>query len=396
MTIPYEQQTPKQALGLYCDWLVEQQQGSDFFPIYERGTKMYEWYMVFYPLRALLLGAKLLDRPAYIGVVEAHVDRYLAEQLPNGGFTSTYRRQPTAGMSLEDFWDVMRHGNVNIADNGSNLLGVVQAAALTSPENRQRYLAAARRWFDEWMPIWVLPNGAFNNGLWAGELCHGPYSCAIGTGSAALSAFALATGEDRYAQVAQRAIDFQLTQWDEQRGLPINMNSYDIPDKRAAMNDFGHSFYLLEGMIWTHRASKDAAFKKRVEERMKLWFFGPKGLLSQWGDSWFNYMVTAHPWDESPDYITSRSSSIRLGWEMAKSNGIMQAFIYYLNHVEDNAQLREKLEKGITYLSHPLKCRMSGVMSDPDESYGAFAAQSTGFAGLSLADYIQKDAVFTL
>jgi hypothetical protein len=38
---------------------------------------------------------------------------------------------------------------------------------------------------------------------------------------------------------------------------------------------------------------------------------------------------------------------------------------------------------------------MSGICSDPEESYGEFAVQATGFAGLSLADGIQNDLVFT-
>jgi hypothetical protein len=108
-------------------------------------------------------------------------------------------------------------------------------------------------------------------------------------------------------------------------------------------------------------------------------------------------MVTAHPWDEEEGKMAfSRQKSIRLGWEMAKSNGIISAFLYYLNNVEENAQLREKAELGIKYLCHPLKCRMSGVMSDPDESYGAFAVQSTGFAGLSLAEAIEKNSVYLI
>jgi hypothetical protein len=148
-------------------------------------------------------------------------------------------------------------------------------------------------------------------------------------------------------------------------------------------------------MCWTHSAARNDEVKKLIEDRLKIWIFGRKGLLSQWGDSWFNYMVTAHPWDEEPGALpTSRQASLRLGWEMAKSNGIMHAFLYYLNNIEENSKLREKVELGLKYLTHPLKCRMSGVMSDPEESYGAFAVQSTGFAGLSIAEAIEKNSVF--
>ena len=72
----------------------------------------------------------------------------------------------------------------------------------------------------------------------------------------------------------------------------------------------------------------------------------------------------------------------------------MHAFLYYLNNISENPQLREKVELGLKYLSNPLKARMSGVASEPEESYGAFAVQATGFAGLSLAEGITKNARF--
>ena len=393
MKINYEQHTPREALALYCDWLSFMQEGRDFFPIYEKTRNVMEWYMVFYPLRTLLMGAKILGKAEYSQIAESYVDKYLTEQLPNGGFTSTYRRQPTSGMSKADLHNVYIHQNVNVADNGSNVLGLVQAAGQASANKREEYLAAARKWFDDYLPIWILPAGGFNNGLWVGELTQGPYTCAISTGAAALSAFAAETNEDEYAKVAERAISFQMEDWFDD-GRPVNYDPYNSTE-RIALNDYGHSFYLLEGMVWTHFASKNADFKRRVEERLKLWFFGEKGLLSQWWNSWFNYMVMAVPWDEGPnDPMTSRRHSVRLGWELAKSNGILHGFIYYLNNIEDNKDLRETVEKGIKYLSHPLKCRMSGVMSDVDETYGAFAVQSTGFAGLSLAEYISPGIVF--
>lgn len=36
------------------------------------------------------------------------------------------------------------------------------------------------------------------------------------------------------------------------------------------------------------------------------------------------------------------------------------------------------------------------IMSDPDESYGAFAVQSTGFAGLSVAEAYKKGSSYTV
>ncbi len=394
MEIPYRQLEPREALKVYCDWLLEQRT-DDFFRVFERGRPMYEWYMVFYPVRTLLLGGKLLNEPKYIEAALKYVDIYLTEQLPNGGFTSTYRRTPTASLTKSQIKEVMRTANVNLADNGSNVLAIVQASEYVTGKKRQKYLDAARKWFDDWVCIWVLPEGGFNNGLWGGRPSEGPYTCAIGTTSAALAAFGRVTGEYEYIETAENAIRFQCNHWLDD-GRPINFDSYSYPHEQV-LTDFGHTFYLLEGMTWTHSVTKDEELKKLIEERMRQWIFGEKGILTQWGDSWFNFMVVAVPWEKLPEgMIASRMSHIRLGWEMAKSNGIISQFLYYLDNIEDNPVLREKTERALKYLCHPLKCRASGVMSDPEESYGAFAVQSTGFAGLSLSQAIKKNSVYLM
>lgn len=403
MKIPYEQLTKKEALKTYCDWLLSQQTDEPFFNVFEEGVPIHEWYMVFYPVRTLFLGGKLLNEKKYIDAALKYVDTYLTEQLPNGGFTSTFRRQPTSTLTRETFDDIMRTGNVNIADNGSNLAAVVLASEYVEGEKRVKYIEAARKWFDQWVPIWALPNGGYNNGLWGGEPHVGPYTCAMGTVAVALCAFGKAIGDDYYIKNAERCMKFQCENWfDDDDGRPVNLDGYsssgDVSGgRRVALDDFGHSFYLLEGLCWTHSASKNDEIKKLIEHKIKVWLHGKRGLLSQWSDSWFDFMVTAHPWWEVPGSPeSSRVASIRIGWEMAKSNGIMQCFQYYLNNIEDDPKLREKVELGLQYLSHPLMCRMSGVMSDPDQSYGAFAVQATGFAGLSMSEAIEKNSSFNM
>lgn len=393
MKINYEQHTVKEMLKLYCDWLMEQRTDDPFFRVFELGEPIYEWYMVFYPVRTLLLGGKLLNNREYIDTALKYVDTYLTEQLPNGGFTSNFRRKPTYLATKADIEEVFAYGKVNVADNGSNITAIIQAAEYVDSVTRKKYIDAARRWFDEWVIIWALPGGAYACGIWMGEKLNKPCTCSMGTVAAALSAFGKFTGEYDYIEKAERCMTYQCEQWtDENDGRPVYL---DIDIDKMALDDFANSFYLLEGMCWTHSATKNEIVKKTIEDKLRLWIFGRKGLLSQWSDSWFNYMVVAKPWDDAPgDLPGSRQLSCRLGWEMAKSNGIIHAFLYYLNNIEDNILLREKVEKGLKYLTHPLKCRMSGVMSDPEESYGAFAVQSTGFAGLSLAESILPGSAF--
>jgi hypothetical protein len=350
--------------------------------------------MVFYPVRTLLLAGKLLKQPKYVDAALKTTDAYVGEQLPNGAFTSNYRGRKTGELTKSEFEDILRRGKVNLADNGSNVTGIIQAAMMTTGERRTRYLEAARKWFDHWVPIWALPEGGYGNGIWVGHKLNSPYTCAISTVSAALSAFSQVTGEKEYIENAERCISFQCGQWLPD-GCPIALDCYPVP-RKTELNDYGHSFYLLEGMCWTHYVSRNAEARALIEKRLTEWIFGKKGLLSQWRASWFNFQASGYPadWDNST-YTMSRLG-LRPGWELAKSNGILHAFSYYLNHVNDDPGLREKVELGLRYLSNPLKARMSGVCSDPDESYGEFAGQATGFAGLSLAEGIAKDAVFEL
>lgn len=386
MEITYKQLTPEQAFNLYADWMVERMADMRWDG---------EWYMVFYPVRALTLAGQHFKRQDCLDVAFKYVDTYLSEQLPCGGFTSNYRRKPTASLTKQEFHEILRTGKVNLADNGSNVTGVIQAAQAATGERRERYLNAARKWLDEWVPVWALPEGGYGNGIWVGHKINSPYTCAMATTSAALSAFTLATGEREFVANAERCMKFQCAQWLPD-GRPINLNCYPLPSKQAT-NDYGHIFYLLEGMCWTHYASKDAEVRALIEKRLREWIFGNAGLLTQWRKSWFNFQMSGYPadWEADGCGLNMSRLGIRPGWELAKSNGILHAFLYYLNHVEENPQLREKVDLGLRFLSHPLKARMSGVASDPEETYGQFADQATGFAGLSLAEGIRKDSVFS-
>lgn len=122
MKIRYEQLSLSDALGTYADWLLEQQveEPARFFKCYQKGQLRLEWYMIFYSVRTLLLAGKLLKERKYIDAALKYIDIYLAEQLPNGAFTSNYRQQPTEKLTKKEFHELLRSGKLNIADVGSN------------------------------------------------------------------------------------------------------------------------------------------------------------------------------------------------------------------------------------------------------------------------------------
>ena len=104
--IPYRQLTPEKALETYCDWIVSQ------LPKYKEPP--FEWYFVFYPMRTLLMGANLLNRPDYAEAVWPYMDRYVEEQLPNGALTSNCRGQRGATMSQQEIEDLLSTGKLNL------------------------------------------------------------------------------------------------------------------------------------------------------------------------------------------------------------------------------------------------------------------------------------------
>jgi hypothetical protein len=393
LDIPYCQLNPKDALRVYADWLLEQRIDDPwpFFKCINQGAQSAEWYMIMYPLRTLMLASDILEDEKYRETAFEFLDLYCDEQLPNGGFTSNFRRQPTATLSKKEFHEILRTGKVNLADNGSNVVALIQAAMAKPGERAEKYLGAVRKWFDEWVPIWALPEGGYGNGIWVGHKINSPYTCAMGTVTAALSAFGLAMGEYEYIENAERCMKFQCDHWLDD-GRPINFDCYPLP-RKTALTDYGHSYYLLEGMCWTHFASQNEQVKALIEKRLTEWIFGDEGLLSQWSDSWLSFQLMAYPPEREGELAMSRLW-IACGWEFAKSNGIPHSLLYYLRHIKDDVRLSEKMDRALCYLSHPLKARMSGVCSDLDESYGRYAVQATGFAGLTLAEAIQPDAVF--
>jgi len=372
----YRQLTPSAALDVYCSWLVEQ------LPEYRRS-----WYPLFYALRALLYAAKLLQKPAYAAVAFPYFDQYISEQLPNGAFNAKPLNRPMADFSRQEIEELLRRGDLNLADGGSNVHALLQAAVAADGERRQRYLAAAEKWLTGWVPIFALPSGAYGNGFWGGHKLNGPYSMAMNICSA-LAAYTRITGQRDLIANAENFVLFQLDQGWHASGVPIRFDNYPVPSADSLIVDYCRMFYLLEAICWTHYASDNKSFRARVKERLDEWLSAD--FLRRWpeGQPWFNMDA------KFPLPADWRDSNIGTGfyWRAAKCNGIPYLFSYYLNHIGENAALRERFEAGVKYLSHPLDAIMQGVACRL-ELY--LSIQATGIACLTLTEGCQSDAAFS-
>ena len=390
MNIPYEQLEPKAALKVYCDWIMSQ--------LSKFQNPPFEWYFLFYPLRTLLMGARILNCKEYAEATWPFLDHYVEEQLPNGALTSNFRGQPAATMTQKDIEDLLRNGKLNLADNGSNVHGLLQAAVtMTDDEHRERYLGAAKKWLDGWVPIWALPNGSYGNGIWCGHKLNGPYSMAMNVCSA-FAAYSIITGDDHYIENAEGFAMFQCDHW-HPCGAPIRYNLYPLPSNDTLCGDYSRIFYLMEGLVWTHYATKKQEVKDRIAGRLTEWF--EKELINRWPEDrgWFNMNRASikYKGSELTDPATGitytcSSEDARFYWQSSKCCAIPHLYSYYLNHIDDRADMRSMFERGGMYLSNPLKARMLGVMADdvvPD-----FCMQATGFAGLTVAEAADPDSCF--
>lgn len=386
MEIRYEALSPRDALQTYCDWLLSQ------LPAYQNPP--YEWYFLFYPIRTLLLGARLLGQEVYAEAVWPHLDHYVGEQLANGALTSNFRGKPAAELSQPEIEHLLRTGKLNLADNGSNVHALIQAAqGCADPERRTRYLGAARKWLDEWVPIWGLADGSYGNGIWGGHKLNGTYSMAMNVCSA-MAAYTLASGDRHYIANAEGFAMFQCDHW-HPAGIPIRFNVYPTPEHNSLIGDYGRIFYMMEALVWTHYVSHNDTVRRRIAGRLLEWL--DADVLKRFCPvrGWFNLnklylsQTVADPLEGWED---SAREGLRFYWQVAKCCAIPHLLAYVCNHIQDRPDIRAMVREAEAYLCHPLKARMCAVMADDVEP--DFCMQATGFAGLSVAEAVAADSPF--
>ncbi len=241
-----------------------------------------------------------------------------------------------------------------------------------------------------------LREGIYGNGIWVGQKINTPYTMAICNVATAFALYAVASGDAAYAHEAEACARFLCKRWAAD-GRPLNCSVYPLP-RVEVVADLSRAFYLMEGLCWAHAVGRDAEVKALIERRLREWLLAPAGLLAQWKGSWFNFNATPSvPLKLPGGYVEDEYPSSKLGlrffWEMAKATALPYLFAYYQRAVEDLPDLRVKLEAGLRFLSDPRRSCMTGVMTDPRETYGQHAVQATGFAGLSILEGIQSGSV---
>jgi hypothetical protein len=143
-------------------------------------------------------------------------------------------------------------------------------------------------------------------------------------------------------------------------------------------------FYVMEGLLWVRRYTKDESLAVEIEQKLETFLYGPGGVSG--------YRVSTVLWKPDDD------------WEASK----VGALLFLLNEFE---QLTEKQPDSINrarvmndtkvwiadylaWLSDPRHAGSLGIGMDPRSSKGTFAFPASGFAGIGIAAIIDPSAVY--
>lgn len=377
---------PKQVLRTYSDWLLAHRLPNGFIGDAEfNGQRSHDyWYTSSFPIRTMLASYEILGDEKYLDAATTLLDKLVSEQLPNGGFTQSYRGKPTSAMTQSEIDDIVHHQWINMADIGSIVMALGAAIHDVHGERAAMYTKALQHYCDDWAQQYQLPTGAFTNGVESGVVQTKPYSVATATEAGAFAVAYSVTHEERYRKTARRAADFLLDNW-QPDGRPIAILHYTQRDGKPyaqPITQFGDTFYYNDGLLAAYGQINDSAFRLRVQKVLGWQIFGSQGLLKSIGSqSWFPLQDT---------------------WNNSKSAGMPLAFIAY-ERMHPTGQVRKTIAVLQAFLSQSDAARSIGVMQpEPDGPWGGHSLQSwavcnmaaTGFAGMSTAEIIRPGSVY--
>ncbi len=358
---------PRRALRECCEFLMKYRGQRGVFEDY-----VHEWYRMSYGLRTLLAGSVIFDQPRYREAVERALDEFVAQQLPNGAWSSGIQAKRTAEQPPETIKGLMA-GTTNLADIGSIVSCLSIAAPRVDAERRKRYIAAAQRYADEYAVRFILPSGAFTNGRWQGQDMTVPYSVACGTQAMNFAALSVVTGQEKYLHVAEGAARFLLDHW-QPDGRPIHCHHAKDVQRVTAATNFGDIFYYHEGILWVAHHTRDQGLLEQVRRVYGWHIAGEKGLLAE---------------RENGVWWPPRDP-----WTNSKAAGMPCVLMAYQRLGGTAPGLDEAIRRCITFVANPEYRQRIGVTADPLMPWGRFGVAATGFGGLTLAEAVRPGLIY--
>ncbi|MDZ4805418.1 MAG: hypothetical protein SGI90_11210 [Candidatus Eisenbacteria bacterium] len=324
------------------------------------------WYQNAYPLRTLLAASTLLGEAAFRDTAFQVIDRFVAEQKPDGRWLSNYFGRP--GCHLAANQDTT---SSNLADIGSMTLVVALAAPMADPDRRDRYLAALRRYADNVVLPVQRPDGAFPNLIYQGRMYTHPYSVATACQASSLAALGAVTGEARYLEAAERA-GLWLAACIRPDGRVVFSPHDTSTVKIVQPSSFGDLFYIVEALTWAGRYAPRREAQVTMRQALRSYFHGEGGLLAVSREGYW--------W-------SSRSL-----WSDSKMGGILYVLARLEEGRSDNMTSKIMI-RGLSWMADAGLSERMGIQAPPASKNGEYGLVATGFAGISVAAMIDPSVL---
>jgi hypothetical protein len=352
----------EETLRGYCEYLLENRSSDGSFSY--RGL----WYENSFAVRTLLAGGDLLDEERYTEAALHNLDRFVAEQQPDGNWSAMYFGRPDCPQAGEFISDPM---TTNLADLGTMAFCVAYAARRVDGERSRIYLEAARRYADEIVLPNQLESGAFPNLKYEGRSFLSAYTVATAVQASFLAALSQATGDSTYLEHAERAGMFLASNIDTS-GTVV----FHAFDRRQASvvspGVLGDLFYVIDGLLWVRYATHQGPVRLAIDITLRDYVSGSQGLLTRIEEEAWWYTENA--------------------WEGSK-----KAAILYLLNTMDAFEIVDvgDLSSRVLALYQDSTLRPFGILGDtlnPDQ--GEYGLPATSLAGLGAASMIDPLVAF--
>jgi len=201
------------------------------------------------------------------------MDRFVDEQQYHGGWCAWV-------------WDSVppsMRNSFNTADAGCITACLAILAPHVDAARAERYLAAHRRYLEQFVPRHDLGSGGFSNGWYEGMFHTSPYSVAAATQAVSFAAFHQATGEPAFLRRAERAVESMVAEWREDGRALFRPHDANNPRLLVA-TQFHDLYYMLEGMLWVFHNTNDEGLRDRIRVVWMNYLWGDRGLFAEVGE----------------------------------------------------------------------------------------------------------------
>ena len=273
---------------------------------------------------------------------------------------------------------------MNMADIGSIATALGVTIKYVQEPRKSNYINALKHFCDDWALKWRKPNGGFTNGMESGVAQDKVYSVATATEASTFTTLYIATKDENYLKIAEKAAHFMVDHWNE-NGRPIWYFHHSLKDGQIIempIEYFGSGFYYTDGILMVYHHTNDQTLRKKVEKVYSWYIKGERGLLANLGmNSWW---------------------TLQDAWNNSKTAGMPLAFLNYHRTTKDPA-VERFISLAKRFLCTPEFSQRLGIMiEDADLSWGGHSLQSwaactvtaTGFAGISIAEMIKPGVIY--